>query len=87
MYLVFQFHPNIAMTQASEMSCPVSGCNRMESIEMPRVQAVAVVGRGMERGRERKRQRGRERDMDEYEGGGRVDLGGAGEGRMNIIAL
>lgn len=24
-------------------------------------------------------QRGRERDMDEYEGGGRVDLGGAGK--------
>lgn len=30
----------------------------MESIEMPRVQVVAVVGSGMERGRERKRQRG-----------------------------
>lgn len=36
---------------------------------------------------ERGAQRGRERDMDEYEGGGRVDLGGAGEGRMNIITL
>lgn len=30
-------------------------------------------------------QRGRERDMDEYEGGGRLELGGAGEGSMNKI--